>query len=47
MFDYSLAHNILNFGLVAGTGTLAVTLASTAFKFTNPVGQEWDRVLKK
>lgn len=26
MFDYSLAHNILNFGLVAGTGTLAVTL---------------------
>lgn len=28
MFDYSLAHNILNFGLVAGTGTLAVTLAS-------------------
>ena len=47
MFDYSLAHNILNFGLVAGTGTLAVTLASTAFKFTNPVGQEWDRALKK
>ena len=47
MFDYSLAYNILNFGLVAGTGTLAVTLASTAFKFTNPVGQEWDRVLKK
>ena len=47
MFDYSLAHNILNFGLVAGTGTLAVTLASTAFKFTNSVGQEWDRALKK
>ena len=47
MFDYSLAHNILNFGLIAGTGTLAVTLASTAFKFTNPVGQEWDRALKK
>ncbi len=47
MFDYSLAHNILNFGLVAGTGTLAVTLASTAFKFTNTIGQEWDRALKK
>ena len=47
MFDYSLAHNILNFGLVAGTGTLAVTLASTAFKFTNPVQLEWDRALKK
>ena len=47
MFDYSLAHNILNFGLVAGTGTLAVTLASTAFKFSNPVAQEWDRALKK
>lgn len=47
MFDYSLAHSILNLGLVAGTGTLAVTLASTAFKFTNPVGQEWDRALKK
>ena len=47
MFDYSMAHNLLNAGLVFSTGALGVTLASTMFKFTNPVGQEWDRALKK
>ena len=47
MFDYSMAHNLLNAGLVFSTGALGVTLASTMFKFTNSVGQEWDRALKK
>lgn len=47
MFDYSMAHNLLNAGLVFSTGALGVTLASTMFKFTNLVGQEWDRALKK
>lgn len=47
MFDYSMAHNLLNAGLVFSTGALGVTLASTMFKFTNTVGQEWDRALKK
>ncbi len=47
MFDYSMAHNLLNAGLVFSTGALGVTLASTMFKFTSSVGQEWDRALKK
>ena len=47
MFDYSMAHNLLNAGLVFSTGALGITLASTMFKFTNQVGQEWDRALKK
>ena len=47
MFDFSLAHNIANLGLAFTGSALAVTLASTAFKFTNPVQLEWDRALKK
>lgn len=47
MFDFSLAHNIANLGLAFTGSALAVTLASTALKFTNPVQVEWDRALRK
>ena len=46
MFDFSLAHGIANVGLIAGGTTLAVTLASSMFKFINPVTQAWDNALK-
>lgn len=46
MIDTTLPNMLANAGLIAGMGTIAVTMASTMFKSTNPIAKDWNNTLK-